>query len=137
MPTGDTQTGTDTVTVMKSFPVPPPEVSPWATLLRCDDLPAQWYHCAVVMATLSLFDIHDEADISTDLDTETYVPYVYLEWQADTERDTPRHGLRCDADGAYTVISYGENEHAETIFSAPGAVDLLLNIRKMRGCDKE
>lgn len=112
--------------------VAPPAISPWSALLTCPDLPGQWFNAAVVMATLGLFDIHDEADISTDLDVQTYVPYVYLEWRADTERDIPRHGLRCDADGAYTVISYGDKQHVETIFSAPHAVDLLLRVRKMR-----
>lgn len=112
--------------------VTPPVTSPWSALLTRSDLPPQWFNAAVVMATLGLFDIHDEVDIFTDLDAETYVPYVYLEWQADAVADVPRHGLRCDADGAYTVIFYGENEHVETIFSAPGAVDLLLQIRKMR-----
>lgn len=117
--------------------VAPPAISPWSALLTCPDLPEQWFNAAVVMATLGLFDIHDEVDISTDLDTETYVPYVYLEWQADAVADVPRHGLRCDADGAYTVISYGDKQHVETIFSAPSAVDLLLQIRKMRGCNSK
>lgn len=116
----------------KQSGITPPALSPWSALLTRSDLPPQWFNVAVVMATLGLFDVHDEADVSTDLDTETYMPYVYLEWVEDTARGIPAHGLRCDADGAYTVISYGENEHAETIFSAPGAVDLLLCIRKMR-----
>ena len=116
----------------KRSQVTPPALSPWSALLTCPDLPEQWFNAAVVMATLGLFDIHDEVDTSTDLDVQTYVPYVYLEWQADAARDIPRHGLRCDADGAYTVISYGDKQHVETIFSAPNAVDLLLRIRKMR-----
>lgn len=117
----------------KRLQVAPPAISPWSALLTCPDLATQWYNAAVVMATLGLFDIHDEVDISTDLDVQTYVPYVYLEWQADAVAGIPRHGLRCDADGAYTVISYGDKQHVETIFSAPSAVDLLLQIRKMRG----
>lgn len=128
----DIQIETDTVTVMKSFPAPPPALSPWSALLTRSDLPPHWFNAAVVMATLGLFDIHDEVDVSTDLDAETYMPYVYVEWAADTAHGTPAHGLRCDADGAYTVISYGENKYVETTFSAPAAVDLLLNIRKMR-----
>lgn len=110
----------------------PPALSPWSALLTRCDLAPHWFNAAVVMATLGLFDIHDEVDTSTDLDAETYVPYVYLEWQADAVANIPRHGLRCDADGAYTVISYGDKQHVETIFSAPSAVDLLLQIRKMR-----
>lgn len=116
----------------KRLQVAPPAISPWSALLTCPDLATQWYNAAVVMATLGLFDIHDEVDISTDLDVQTYVPYVYLEWQADAVAGIPRHGLRCDADGAYTVISYGDKQHVETIFSAPHAVDLLLRIRKIR-----
>lgn len=116
----------------KRLQVAPPAISPWSALLTCPDLATQWYNAAVVMATLGLFDIHDEVDISTDLDVQTYVPYVYLEWQADAVAGIPRHGLRCDADGAYTVISYGDKQHVETIFSAPHAVDLLLRVRKMR-----
>lgn len=116
----------------KRLQVAPPALSPWSALLTRPDLPPQWFNAAVVMATLGLFDIHDEPDISTDLDVQTYVPYVYLEWQADATGNIPRHGLRCDADGAYTVISYGDKQHVETIFSAPSAVDLLLRIRKMR-----
>lgn len=110
----------------------PPALSSWSALLTCPDLAPQWFNAAVVMATLGLFDIRDEADISIDLDVETYVPYVYLEWEADPAQGIPAHGLRCDADGAYTVISYGDKQHVETTFSAPGAVDLLLCIRKMR-----
>lgn len=112
--------------------VTPPAISPWSALLTCPDLAPQWFNAAVVMATLGLFDIRDEADISIDLDVETYVPYVYLEWEADPAQGIPAHGLRCDADGAYTVISYGDKQHVETIFSAPSAVDLLLRVRKMR-----
>lgn len=130
-------TGGAVIDDKKQSGITPPAPSPWSALLTRSDLPPQWFNVAIVMATLGLFDVHDEADVSTDLDTETYMPYVYLEWVEDTARGIPAHGLRCDADGAYTVISYGENEHVETIFSAPGAVDLLLNIRKMRGRNKE